>query len=182
MLAPRRFVISGCSGGGKSSLISELKQRGRHVVPEAGRIIVQEQIASGGHALPWDDKQAFAQKLASKASEQYGAISEFDGDTFFDRSLVEVEVFCDLHDLELPDAYTTFADAHPYTDPIFLTPPWQEIFESDAERQHSFQEAVLEYDALLLKFLGKGYRVLVIPQDSIEKRTDWILSSIYGPT
>jgi predicted ATPase len=180
MAALRRFVISGCSGGGKSSLISELAKRGKAVVPEAGRFIVKEEMASGGHALPWGDKLAFVSKLAAMGAEQYSAVSKCIGDVFFDRSIIEVEVFCDLHDLELPQAYASFAGTHRYADPIFLVPPWQEIFASDAERQHSFQDAVLEYDALALKFLEKGYRVAIIPQDTIENRADWILSIIYS--
>lgn len=45
-------IISGCSGGGKSTLLDELKQRGYPVVPEAGRRIVQEEMQAGGQALP----------------------------------------------------------------------------------------------------------------------------------
>ena len=175
-MALRRFVVSGCSGGGKSSLINELKGRGKRVIPEAGRIIAQEQMASGGHALPWDDREAFALQLASMASQQYHSVIGFDGDTFFDRSFIEVEVFCDLHDLPLPQAYQSFADTCRYDDPIFLAAPWQAIFSRDAERQHGFEEAVLEYNALQQKFLEKRYQVLVIPQDATVKRADWILN------
>jgi ABC-type lipoprotein export system ATPase subunit len=45
-------VISGCSGGGKSTLLSELVNRGYSVVLEPGRQIVKEQTAIGGDALP----------------------------------------------------------------------------------------------------------------------------------
>jgi predicted ATPase len=41
-------VISGCSGGGKSTLIAELGRRGYPVVEEPGRRIVKEELASGG--------------------------------------------------------------------------------------------------------------------------------------
>lgn len=46
-------VISGSSGGGKSSLLSELVNRRYPVVLEPGRQIVKEQIAIEGEALPW---------------------------------------------------------------------------------------------------------------------------------
>jgi putative ribosome biogenesis GTPase RsgA len=38
--ADRFVVISGCSGGGKSTLINELRRRGYRVVEEPGRRIV----------------------------------------------------------------------------------------------------------------------------------------------
>ncbi len=141
-------------------------------------MIVQEQMASRGNALPWDDKQAFAVQLASKALEQYNSVNAFDGDTFFDRSVVEAEVFSDLYNLRLPQSLRSFTDICHYADPIFLTPPWQEIFESDAERQHGFEDAVIEHNALQLRFLEKGYSVLMIPQDTIMRRVDWILEVI----
>src|SRR5690606_27766766 len=50
----RNFVIiSGCSGGGKSSILAELDRRGHATVPEPGRRIVEEETSSGGSALPW---------------------------------------------------------------------------------------------------------------------------------
>jgi predicted ATPase len=51
-----RFVlISGCSGGGKSTLLAELSARGYPVVKEPGRRIIAGEFASGGSALPWGD-------------------------------------------------------------------------------------------------------------------------------
>lgn len=41
------IVLSGCSGGGKSSLLTELGRRGHTVVPEAGRQVVREQMLIG---------------------------------------------------------------------------------------------------------------------------------------
>ena len=46
-----RVVISGCSGGGKSTLLAELGARGYAVFEEPGRAIVKEQLVSGGDAL-----------------------------------------------------------------------------------------------------------------------------------
>ena len=56
----RFVVISGCSSGGKSTLIAELGKRGHAAVEEPGRRIVKEELASGGSALPWVDRIAFA--------------------------------------------------------------------------------------------------------------------------
>lgn len=49
-------IISGCSGGGKSTLLSELANRGYSVVLEPGRQIVKEQTAINGDALPWTNQ------------------------------------------------------------------------------------------------------------------------------
>jgi hypothetical protein len=40
----RLVVVSGCSGGGKSTLLVEMMRRGYQVYPEPGRQIVKEQL------------------------------------------------------------------------------------------------------------------------------------------
>jgi hypothetical protein len=48
-----RFVaISGCSSGGKSTLLAELGRRGHATVEEPGRRIVKQELAGEGSALP----------------------------------------------------------------------------------------------------------------------------------
>jgi predicted ATPase len=63
----RFVVISGCSGGGKSTLLEELAARGYAVVEEPGRRIVQEELAGNGAALPWVDAAAFARRAIAVA-------------------------------------------------------------------------------------------------------------------
>lgn len=45
-------VISGCSGGGKSTLLAELSRRGHTVVEEPGMRIVTEERLGNGRGLP----------------------------------------------------------------------------------------------------------------------------------
>jgi len=54
----RFVVISGCSGGGKSTLLAELGSHGYATVEEPGRRIVKEELKAGGPALPWVDEIA----------------------------------------------------------------------------------------------------------------------------
>ena len=67
MRVDRFVVISGCSGGGKSTLLAELAGRGYAVVEEPGRRIVQEELAASGAALPWVDAAAFAGRAMAVA-------------------------------------------------------------------------------------------------------------------
>ena len=49
--AHRFVVLSGCSGAGKSSLLSELERRGFSIYEEPGRQVVKEQLYIGGPQL-----------------------------------------------------------------------------------------------------------------------------------
>jgi predicted ATPase len=55
MLPNKLIIISGCSGGGKSTLLSELTSIGYSVIPEIGREIVKEQVRTNGIITPWDN-------------------------------------------------------------------------------------------------------------------------------
>ena len=61
-MSDRYVILSGCSGGGKSTLLEELGARGHAIVPEPGRRIVRDEMASSGNALPWIDPEAFARR------------------------------------------------------------------------------------------------------------------------
>ena len=53
------FIVSGCSGGGKSTLVSELKNRGFQTVDEPGRALVAQQLLIDGSGLPWENMKLF---------------------------------------------------------------------------------------------------------------------------
>ena len=82
-------VISGCSGGGKSTLLIELAKRGYAIVDEPGRRIVKEELEGEGAALPWVDGVAFARRAIELAVADRAAASRLRGWVFFDRGLVD---------------------------------------------------------------------------------------------
>ena len=82
----KRIVVSGCSCGGKSSLIAALAARGHRVFEEPGRAVVQAELAQGGTGLPWADATRFAELVIARAIAQWHAAS---GLCFYDRSLID---------------------------------------------------------------------------------------------
>lgn len=86
-MASRHIVRSGCSGGGKSTLLADLERRGFATVPEPGRRIVEEEQRSDGSALPWVNLSAFANRALQLAAQDRSRISGYDGWVFFDRGL-----------------------------------------------------------------------------------------------
>ncbi|HME25991.1 MAG TPA: AAA family ATPase [Acetobacteraceae bacterium] len=85
----RFVVISGCSGGGKSSLLAELRQRGHATVEEPGRRIVKEELLGDGSALPWVNETAFARRAVALALADRTALGRVAGWVFFDRGLID---------------------------------------------------------------------------------------------
>ncbi len=75
----RFVVVSGCSGGGKSTLLAELGRRGHSVVEEPGRRIVRQELHDGGSALPWIDAAAFARRAVAMALEDRASAAVLSG-------------------------------------------------------------------------------------------------------
>jgi predicted ATPase len=170
-------VISGCSGGGKSTLLAELARRGHRVVEEPGRRIVAEELACGGTALPWTDPVAFARRAVAMSLADREAVARAQGPVFFDRGLVDAAMALGhlTGDQEAADA---LCRRHRYGRTVFLAPPWPEIYGTDHERRHGLNAAVAEYDRLALGYPRLGYRVHVLPKTDVQARADFVLASL----
>ncbi len=170
-----RILISGCSGGGKSTLLESLRQRGERVIEEPGRRIVSEELAGDGASLPWIDPAAFARQAFSLSLQDLHAVEAVGVRIFFDRGLIDAAVAIE-HATGQP-AEALLAGHMPFNRRIFLAPPWPEIYETDDQRTHSFEEAVAEYERLAAAFPRLGYEAILIPKASVEARTDFILAT-----
>jgi predicted ATPase len=82
-------TLSGCSGGGKSTLLAELARRGYATVEEPGRRIVRQELAENGSALPWIDAGAFLRRAIAMALADREAAAGHQGWVFFDRGLID---------------------------------------------------------------------------------------------
>lgn len=173
---PRLIVVSGCSGGGKSTLLAALATRGIATVPEPGRRIVREELADEGRALPWRDPAAFARRAVAMAVEDRRAALMLGSLVVFDRSLVDAAAALERATGE--PALATFAKGHPYASPVFMTPPWPELYETDSERTHSLDEALAEYEHLLRAYGTLGYEVVILPRLSVEQRCSFLLDRL----
>jgi predicted ATPase len=172
----RFVVISGCSGGGKSTLLVALAERGYAVVNEPGRRIVKEEREGEGAALPWADGVAFARRAIELAVADRAAASKLRGWVFFDRGLIDAAAA--LQHLTNEPALATLGEAHRYHERVFITPPWPEIYTRDPERCHGFDEAVLEYERLVEVYPLLGYEVVLLPKVGTAERADFILGTL----
>lgn len=172
----RFVIISGCSGGGKSTLLDELRRRGHAVVEEPGRRIVARELKGDGRALPWVDAAAFARQAVALSLADRAAAERWPGRVFFDRGLIDAATAL-LH-LTGEPALDGLRHAHRYNRRVFLTPPWPEIYATDRERRHGFAAAVAEYDRLCAAYPSLGYDIHVLPRTDVGSRADLVLAAL----
>ena len=176
--ASQLFVVSGCSGSGKSALIAALAQRGEAVVMEPGRQIVKEQVERGGDGLPWASRQRFIDLCAERTIRDFDRHLHLGRRTFFDRSFIDVASAVQLTGLCAPDPLKLALQSRRYAPFVFVSPPWEALFQPDAERRHGFREAVAEYQILVPTYRRYGYELLFLPQASISDRVSFVLSTL----
>lgn len=157
-------------------MIAELGQRGHAVVEEPGRRIVKEELASGGSALPWVDRIAFARRAITMALTDRAAAGSLDGWVFFDRGLIDAVAA--LEHMTSKPVLTALGQASRYHRRVFLAPPWPEIYETDPERRHGLDVALAEYSRLLETYPSLGYEVLILPKVGVSERANFVLNTL----
>ncbi len=178
--AGSRFVIlSGCSGGGKSSLLAEIARRGFATVEEPGRRIVKQELAGDGRALPWVDPVAFCHRAIAMALADLEAAGRHEGWVFLDRGLIDAAAGLEARTGE--PALETWVGPWRFHSQVFLTPPWPEVYETDPERRHDLGEALAEYDRLLRVYPALGYEVVILPRITVAARADFVVGALDAP-
>lgn len=172
------YVISGCSCGGKTTLINALASHGHEIAREPGRDIVRSEMASGGSSLPWTNPEAFAIRCIELSIQRYEAARLSGGIVFFDRSLIDAVSALIRVKSEKAEHYSPVLDEYRYADTVFMATPWPEIFENDSERKHTFEESAAEYERLVCSYVQSGYSIKTVPQVSVPERVSFILQHI----
>ena len=171
------YVSTGGPGSGKSTLIEALAASGIASMPEAGRAIIQSQVAIGGDALPWCDRRAFAEQMLSWEIRSYRAALNLDGPVIFDRGIPDVLGYLRLSNLPVPPHVAKAAQTLRYNRRVFIARPWPEIFTQDAERKQSFEEARATCEAMIETYSALGYELIALPFDSVDRRAQFVLAT-----
>ncbi|MEM9754476.1 MAG: AAA family ATPase [Pseudomonadota bacterium] len=167
-MSVRRVLITGCSSGGKSTLVAELARRGQEIVREPGRRVVRAERRMGGTGLPWIDAERFGRLCLRIATADWEGVRA--GTAFFDRGVFDAAV--NLGRMGFEAEATRYLNQFPYDTTVILAPPWEALFAEDAERQNNFEDAVEEYVALAGALSQLGYTAHVLPEASVSDRAD----------
>lgn len=169
-MSERFIVLSGCSGGGKSTLLVALQAMGYATVPEPGRRVLR-----AGGPRPWEDMAGFLRGCVMLALDDHRRARAMPGPVIFDRCALDALSALASLGQGLPDPGLRYAS------PVYLAPPWPTLFANDPDRRHGFDSAVSEYDRLLRDFPAAGYAVDIIPRAPVAERAAWIAARIGPP-
>jgi predicted ATPase len=176
-ISPLFYVVTGGPGSGKTTLLAELARRGHLCIPEDARAIIQEQVASGGSAVPWADARRFAELLMRQSilTWEEQAAKHSRGPIYFDRGVGDAFTCADLVGCTPPADLREQARACRYRNPVFLAPWWPEIYSTDMERRQTTEEAERTEQAVVKTYTELGYRIVRLPLASPVVRADFVL-------
>ncbi|SFD13419.1 AAA family ATPase [Tropicimonas isoalkanivorans] len=168
------FVVTGGPGAGKTSLITELARRRIHTSPESGRAIIREEMASGGDALPWSDRMAYAERMLERDLCAYEDAQALSGPVIFDRGIPDIMGYLILCGLPVPPHAAAAAGSARYNRRVFLAPFWDEIFTQDIERKQTRAEAEETCAVMRRTYVALGYEIIEIPRTDVPGRADFV--------
>jgi predicted ATPase len=173
------FVITGGPGVGKTTLLQELQKRFFTCIPEIAREIIKEQVTMQGDALPWKNKELYLQMMFDRSVDSYKAMNNNNSSLiFFDRGIPDSLTYAEIIGFEKRERMENIARHYRYNQDIFFLSPWQDIYKTDEERKQSWEEAVVISELNAEIYRRCHYNLITVPNDSPEKRADFILAWI----
>jgi predicted ATPase len=173
----RRYVITGGPGAGKSTLVAALATRGEQTFPEAGRAILRLHTAIDGPAHAARNPRDYAEAMLLWDMRSWAEAERLEGRAFFDRGVADTIGYLRLIGRPVPAHMQRAALAFRCADPVFVAPPWRDIYVTDADRRQHFDEAVMTHDTVRHVYAELGYRLVDLPLAPVEARVAFILAN-----
>lgn len=175
---PKKVVIAGGPGTGKTSIINHLKKHGFLCFDEISRQVTLQARKDGIEQLFLTEPLLFSEKLLEGRIKQfYEARESSENVVFLDRGLPDVLAYMDYIGDTYPEHFVKACEDYQYNF-VFILAPWQEIFTSDSERYENFEQAIEIHEHLLKTYMRFGYQLIDVPFATVDERTEFILDHL----
>jgi len=169
-------IITGGPGAGKTTIIEALLGGGFRSVDEVGREITKEQVKIGGNAVHWGDRRLYTELMLSRSMRDYERAGGGVAPVFFDRGIPELTGYYRMSGTPVPPHLEKAVRLYRYGRKVFVTPPWKEIYQNDAERKQDFAEAVASCEIVVAAYVESGYEPVEVPRAGVAERVAFILA------
>ena len=180
-LKPKRIVITGGPGTGKTSVIKNLEESGYLCFHEIIRDLTSEAIHGNDpsnyttNPLQFvDDPFLFNTRILKGRLQQFLEAKELEKQVvFFDRGIPDVLAYMDYFGQEYGEDFIDTCRINRY-DQVVILPPWKEIYKSDGERFESFDEARAIHEELVKTYEFFEYAPVTLPTGTVDERSQFV--------
>lgn len=171
-------IVTGAPGTGKSAVLARLD--GIATVAEPARQVLADYRAERGLAASENPNHAeFVSLLLERSIENYLATAWPPGPVVFDRGIPDCIAYAEWLGTD-PAPATEAAERYRYDDEVLLFMPWRSIYTTDEERTMTFAMIEGFHKVLVDVYDRLGYRVVEVPNDTVEARAAFIDGRVSG--
>jgi predicted ATPase len=158
-------------------MLHALHQLGYATVADTAPAIIQKRKKNGLSPRP-RPVEFVMECLQSDIFQYESATSNMSAFVFFDRSVLDtLGILSELG--HLSDAERKYwVVQYPYYIKAFILPPWREIYETDSERDQTFEEAIQVYDRICHWYTQCGYQLIEVAPGLVNERCDYVLGQL----
>ncbi len=166
-----RFALTGGPGAGKTTVLEALEARGCHCAPDVARAIIKRRLEAG--LSPRPDPVEFAQRIFAGDVANYRA-APMTGVSYFDRSVIDSLGMLKQCEGVTEQELELALQQYPYNNVAFVFPPWEDIYETDSERDQTFADAVRVFASVKSWYARCGYELREVPFGTVEERVAFV--------
>lgn len=174
-----KFILTGGPCCGKTSVIKELQKRVCQTCPEAYCELYKEFKTKNKleYFLSHDINQRW---LLLKKHEEQESKLDHSKPAFLDRSIPDVIFYGEHLKLNMPeDLIQKFESCKKdYSAVFFFEPLPKDLYYKTEVRYETWEEAMNIHQTLLEGYKKNGFNIIIVPFDSIENRTNFVLKNI----
>jgi predicted ATPase len=171
----KKYIITGPSCAGKSTLVHELEARGFHVIKEVAKSYIIEQKEKG-NSEPWLSKD-FQPAMLRLQIENESRIPENADIIFLDRGVHDVIAFFEHRKQKVPKELHSKIKNHKYEKVFFLEP--LTFFDKEGFRVEKDGDEAKIISRLIKKAYEKdGHEIIIVPAVSVKERADLIVKNL----
>ncbi len=169
------YVITGGPGTGKSTVIAELAKLGYQTVPEAARLVMEEEQNKLQPILPWTNLYEFQRRTIAKQLNLEAQLKS--GIAFLDRGRRDCVGYCRKGRIDVPPEVTAALSTENYQYIFLMEPLCQYV--TDQHRRETQEKALDLHHFIAAAYRDGGYLPITVPALSPSERVNYILCYIH---
>lgn len=172
-IKPIRVVLTGGPCCGKTTLLNNLAARSYQVVPEAARMVIEEEQRRGSNCLPWKDLYGFQESIAERILDLEHSFD--DSLLFCDRGIVDGHGYSINGEINTPEIINDLG-AKRYN-LVFILDPIP-VYKKDESRKENLEEGRKIHRAIWNAYKEFGYNPIRVPVMDIQERANYFVKLV----